>query len=901
MKPDPIRFLLPAVALLAAVLATFAPANDVLAARNDPKAKSGGGAVAESKPGDDKPFDSVVKDMEMFPGLFTFYRNAEDGKLLMEIGPGQLDRLFLFAGSVDHSTGERAFYSAQQLGDFACFFRRVGKTVRWMQKNTSFVAEPGTPQARTVARSFPDAILASAKLLSKPHPDRGSVLVDVQELFAARDLPGFAPVLGNVYSPSTFTYDKERSIPTGVRAFPENVLVELSLHYTTDNPRSTSITLADRRSVPITVKYDLSALPASTYRPRLADDRIGHFLVVHQDYSSDQPQSPYRRYVTRWHLEKQDSAAAVSPPKQPIVFWLENTIPLEYRDAVRDGALLWNRAFEKAGFRDAIVVKQQPDSADWDPADVRYSTIRWFAGVDATFAIGPSRSNPFTGQIYDADISISDGIVRGARRLGEELVSPLAAPEQRPGPAAWSKDPGHLCDYGDGMAQQAAFGMELLDARGTLTPDLEKKLMYEYVLELTCHEVGHTLGLRHNFRGSSILDASELHDTAKTTEIGQSSSVMDYNPVIVAGEGEAQGHFVPVTLGPYDYWAIEYAYAPFGGDEAAALAAIASRAADPMLPYCTDEDARGTYSPLSIDPLANQYDQSKDPLEYFQRRVALVNELWSKMETRLARPGDGWQIVRRALARGLADVNRSLLTSSKFVGGVYHVRDHVGDPNGRPPYTPVPAAKQREALQFLARNAFADSAFRLGPGVMGKLAIERNPGLDPAYFSVVRLDYPWHDAVLGLQRGVLARLLHPVTLARVQDNELRFPAGETPFRMLELFSALNASIWSELDSGAAEISSLRRNLQREHLNQLVQILLRRRPAGGAGPGGGPAMPAPPEDATTLARWALARIQAKAAARLVPGIALETTTRAHLQETRARIEAALAAQVQATID
>src|SRR5207247_5826428 len=166
--------------------------------------------------------------------------------------------------------------------------------------------------------------------------------------------------------------------------------------------------------------------------------------VIHQDFTSDHSQSPYTRYITRWHLEKQDPGAALSTPKEPIVYWLENTIPVEYRDAIREGALLWNKAFEKIGFKDAVVVKQQPDSASWDAADTRYNTIRWFATVDAAFAIGPSRANPYTGQIYDADIGISEGLLRSVRRQGEEFVAPGIPPSQTLRsalPASW-RDPG---------------------------------------------------------------------------------------------------------------------------------------------------------------------------------------------------------------------------------------------------------------------------------------------------------------------------------------------------------------------------------------------------------------------------------------------------------------------------
>jgi len=897
--------------------AVLAP-DDALAKDKQPKpakgeaAKPEGGAKPEAgKGGDEKPFDDMVKDMTVTKGLFTFYRRAEDGKVLMEILPNQLDKTFLFAGTLDQALGERGFYGAQQLGDFPFVFHQVGKSVQLVMRNTAFSAPEGSPAARALARSFPDAILGAAKLQSKPHPDKKSVLIDLSELLI-KDLPGFASRLSQVYQPTNYSFDKEKSAIRDVNGFPENVRVELALHYQTDNARTFSITLPDARSIPMVLQYEFSSLKQTGYKPREADDRVGHFLTIHQDFTSDRPASPYVRYITRWNLEKTDPAAALSPPKEPIVFWLENTIPLEYRDAIREGTLLWNKAFERLGFQDAVVVKQQPDDADWDAADTRYNTIRWFAGVDATFAIGPSRADPYTGQIYDADIGISEGIIRNARRVGEEYVSPVALSIEEPSPwlaSAFERNPRADCSYAGGLAQQAALGMEILESRGALAPEVEAKLMREYILELTAHEVGHTLGLRHNFRASTILAPGDLNNTAKTGQLGQSASVMDYNPVIVAAKGQVQGDFVPTTLGPYDYWAIEYAYKPIAGDEKPELAKIASRCADPMVPYSTDEDALGTYSPASIDPLANQYDASDDPLTYFKGRVALVNELWSSMEKRLAKPGEGYQVMRRALGRGLGDDFRSLVTSSKLVGGIYHHRDHVGDPGGRAPYEPVPAAKQREALDFLATSAFGPKAFQLPASVLNRLAIDRNPGLDYAtYINAPRLDYPWHDAVLNIQRNVLNRLYSPITLARVQDNELRFAPAEKPFRMADMFSGLTGAIWSELDAPGAEITSLRRNLQREHLKQLMRLALRsggaQASAGQAGPGAAAAQPAaalPPEDATTLARASLVRIQGKIRADLLSKGLTDATTRAHLQETDARITAALAARLDRSLE
>lgn len=911
------------VAVLGLALSMTAFAQHPPAPTPAPKAPQAGAAAAAAKPeeakkseapkpGEDKPFDEVVKDMEVMKGLFTFYYKADENKLLMEIMPDQLDRVFLFAATADRQLGERGFYSSQVAGDGPFYFRRVGKNIQLLLKNVNFTAPPGTPQARAMERSFPEAILGSAKIQSKPHPDRRSILIDAADFFVA-DLPGMAPALSQAYQPTNYRFDKANSALAKPKVFPENVLLEVTLHYVTDNPRTISVTLPDSRSIPTGWKYDISMLKETGYKARLADDRVGHFLNIQQDFTSDHPSSPFRRMVNRWHLEKADPSAKLSPPKEPIVYWLENTIPGEYREAFREGALLYNKAFEAIGFKDAIVVKQMPDDADWDPADIRYNTIRWFAGVDASFAIGPSRTNPYTGQIYDADIGFSEGIIRGARRTAQEFVGPvsfenefayLAAPPLTP----WARNRRHVeCTFADGLAQQVAFGMDLLETRGALAPEAEREFMRQYIVEVTAHEVGHTLGLRHNFRASSLLKPEQLNDTRVTSQMSQAASVMDYNPVVIAAKGEKQGDYVPLTVGPYDHWAIEYAYKPIEGNEAAELARIASRVADSTIPYGTDEDALGTFSPLAIDPMVNQYDQSSDPLAYFRTRVGIINELWGSMESKLVKPGEGYQALRRAVGRGMGEYNRALLVASKFIGGVHHYRDHAGDPNGRPPYTPVAAARQREALEFLRTHAFSEKAFQLSPGVMNKLAIERLPGLSfTEFFTTQRLDYPWHTQVLALQTGVLNRLYHPVLLARVQDNELRFAASEKPFTMADMFRGLDMAIWSELDAPTVRVGSLRRNLQREQLKQMIRLVMRAAPPPPPIPPVGfviptPPTPRPPEDATTLARASLLSIQAKTRTALAAGRVTDPTTRAHLEETQARIDAALKAQMQKPLD
>src|SRR5438045_3827727 len=311
----------------------------------------------EAAKDEEKPFDEVVKDMEVLKGLFTFYRKAEDNRILMEILPEQIEKIFLFAATVDRSVGERGLYAAQMGGSFPFSFRKIGKNIQWIIENPAFTAEKGTPAARATARSFPNGILASAKIKSKPHLQRKSLLIDVSDLLVG-DLPGFANALKEIYKPTDYSFDKNNSSVASVKTFPENVLLELWLHYTSANPKTRSATLPDARSIPIVLKYEFSSLQETGCKPRLADDRVGFFLNVQEDFTSDRPSSPYVRYIHRWQLEKTDPAAKLSPPKQPIVFWLENTIPVEYRDWMKEGVLLWNKALEKIGFQNALVVTQ---------------------------------------------------------------------------------------------------------------------------------------------------------------------------------------------------------------------------------------------------------------------------------------------------------------------------------------------------------------------------------------------------------------------------------------------------------------------------------------------------------------------------------------------------------------
>jgi len=860
------------------------------------------GAEGEKKPEPpkDKPFVEVVKDAETFKGLFTIHRTEENTYL--EILPEQLDRTYYVALTLESGIGERGFYASQMGGVAPFAFRKQGKGVQLVRKNTRFTARPGSPIERAVARSFSDSIVATAKLEALPHPERQSLLIDLAGLLLT-DLPMLAFDLEARFR-IPYAFDAKGSSFGTIKAFPKNMEIETVARYAAEKlpvpplpvPGQTPPpappppeNLPDVRSMAFRLHYSLAEPPPPGYRPRLADDRVGHFFEDRDDFSEDVAHSPTRRFINRWRLEKQDPSAALSAPRLPIVFWLENTIPERYRAAVREGVLVWNRAFEKVGFKDAIEVRQQPDDADWDPGDIRYSTIRWFVTTDAVFAIGPSNADPLTGEIYDADIGFTESITRFARREINEEVKPLSA---APLLSAWRGGQRFAaCDLAEGAVAQAAFGHDLLLARG-IEPDGPEgeEFVRQFLVHVTAHEVGHTLGLRHNYHASTIHPIDQLQDKDLTLKEGLTGSVMDYVPVNLAPIGVPQGEYYQTALGPYDYWAVEYAYTPIAAaspeDELPELGRIAARVSDPKVAYATDEDAGFSSEPWDMDPDVNRWDLGSDPLRFYAHRVRLSEEIWRNLETKLQKPGEGYQVLRRSFQTAFFQATAALRLAAKYVGGVHHPRDHVGDPGGRVPFTPVPRARQQEALDLLGERLFSPRAFQFPPSVLNKLASERWPNWRNFRSMQRRYDYPVHAQVLAQQRAVLDRLYHPVVLARLLDAEVKDP---DPFTIGALFKGLQGAIWEETKAPGASlaINSYRRSLQREHLKRLAWLLL-------AGPG------EPPEDARTMARLSLEGLRSQIRGALArPGLKTPVETRAHLDETLGRIDQALKASAQRT--
>jgi hypothetical protein len=892
-----------------------APANPVTAAPTPPAPDSG--VIRREDRGRDvpwKPFGEITKNAQVVSGLFTAYVKRD--VTYIGIKPSQFDRDFLLVTQLSQGIGEVGLDAGASLRSDLVRFHRSGDRIELWVVNPHVAAAPGTPMALTVDASFGHSVAYSFPIATMR--DTSEILVDLDPLLVSdwADVGGSLQALANRRRVGgSVLFDRDRSSLQSLRVFPANLEAEARLTFAPTRNLGLE-TVADYRWIPLGVHYSLLELPATPMRPRYADDRVGYFVSAIKDFSRDTADGFFVRYVNRWRLEKKDPAARVSEPVRPIVYYIDRTVPLEWRSYVRAGILEWNRAFEEAGFRNAIRVLDAPADTSWSAEDARWSTVRWTATNRAVYAIGPSNVDPRSGEIINADILISAQWIQTWRGEAERMGGPQAFVNQVFGQDSLlaqlpATQAGRLCAYTSALPLQGTLLRAALANLGLIAPGaaLPKEFVGQALKELVMHEVGHTLGLRHTFRGSAGITREQLADREYTAQHGIGVSVMDYDPPAVASPRGQQGDYYAGTIGSYDRWAIQYGYAPVradqhapakgGGAEAGeswtpdlelnALRALAARASEPGNMYASDEDAG--FGSFGIDPTVSRYDQTDDPLGWARDRVGLIDSMFDSLETRIVASGEAYPRLRNAFTDLLSARWYATLVASKYVGGVITSRDHRDDPGARPPFVNVPAAKQREALAFVTQAGFGEGAYRFRPELLSRLAPERwmhwgsNPVGD-------RIDFPLHEWALSQETGLLNQLLDPSVLARLRDAELRAADEKSVLSIPDLFDALTSAIWAEAGyrpDGRApraprNTGSVRRDVQRLYLANLIRLVVN-------------PLPDTPEDARAIARQTLTELGTtidRALAR--PGVQLDAYTRAHLADSRDRIDQALAAEL-----
>jgi hypothetical protein len=852
----------------------------------EPSATTPGAPAKAPAPGPAaRPFREVVKDAKEDSGFFNVWKQGD--RAWIEIRPEQLEKPFFFTVVRTHGVGEKMIIAGLMGARHIAYFKKVNGHVQLIAKNTRFRARAGTPTERAVEESFSDSLLASAPIASQPNPKDQGFLVEVNALLL-NDIPGASTQLDGAFH-IPYALDGRNSSLVRVDADDDETGFDVSLHFSVSKMPSPGpdsnvrppLTTPDPRSLFLGYRYNFAELPAPMH-PRVADERVGYFTTSFTDFTNDLDPNPNVHYINRWRLEKKDPNAALSEPVKPIVDWIDRNIPVKYRKPIEEGVLEWNKAFERIGFKDAIQVKVQPDDAKFETADVGHATIRWYLSTDGGPAIGPSHVDPRTGEILDADIVFTDIFARSSRRFVVEDLPHKASGTALPSIAMGNGS--QYCDYAQQAENEADFALDVLEARGELDPSSPQaeKFVDDYVRQVIAHEVGHTLGLRHNFRSSTAYTPAELEDPDFTKRNGVTASVMDYAPFNIAVKGEAQGDYVNEGLGPYDYWAIEYGYKPLdGANEKQALAKIAARGSkEPWLAYGTDEDGFVGGSPQGMDPTVNVWDLSSSPLDYYRKRLALSRELWTRLEAKQLQPGETYDSLRRSFLAGFNQLARGLIPATKYIGGIVQVRDRAG--SGRLPYTPIPAAQQREALKIIADGMFSVESFKFKPQFLASLPYSRLDYYDAVSKGANVTNQPMislPSTVLSMQRQVLDQVMSDVVAERVIESQELVADPKEALSLSELYDTLQDAIWSELKTGH-EITPMRRNLQREHLRRMVNMLLH--PSANT-----------PADARSLMRMEAQQLAVEIR-KVKSRPAYSKETRAHLAESLDTLEQALKA-------
>ncbi|MEN3045214.1 MAG: zinc-dependent metalloprotease [Candidatus Hydrothermales bacterium] len=845
-----------------------------------------------------KSWEDVLKDTKFLPGFLKVHLKR-DNTLFLELSASDFEKDFGLVMHISYGLGDLDVIEGLPISDTRLLrFRRIGDKVYLIHRNARFKASR-KEFTHFVEENVGHSVIASFKIESENEKNK-NILINLTD-FLVSDYPDLVNYLEYFYKSKSVKFNKSNSTIYKIKNFPENTEVDVMLCYdTSEYPLETGEGISDYRFLTIGIRFSFYKLPDTPMRPRYADERVGYFIEAVMDFDREKEESPFVRMITRWRLEKKDNSKEISEPVKPITFYLDKSIPEEYRKFVREGVLAWNEAFEEAGFKNAIVVKDAPDDPNWDPEDIRYSTIRWVSAREMGYAIGPSQVDPRTGEILNADILISASFVRGWLSDYQELVDPLKfereIKEVEDLDTYFKKDNrrDRLCFYEKGLRHQIGFLYTVLESYGIVQSDNEFPIQYigDAIRDLVMHEVGHTLGLKHNFRASSSIPFEKLNDTSFTRKHGLTISVMDYTPVNISSDPKKQGDFWNKKVGEYDKWAIKFGYAPCykqkdeetfaktgelvesPEEEVKYLKKIAKLNVNPFYTYGSDEDASLL---LGVDPLTTRWDLSSDLLKYAQERLKIVENVLPKLENFVIKEDQSYSRLRNAFLRVNYERYLALLHLVKFLGGVYFNRFHKGEKE--PPLRPVPSDIQRKAFEFLRLNIFSKDAFKFDGKLLNKLSPDRwvHWGMWETLFPI---DFPIHSYVLSIQRRFLDLIFYPPRLHRIVDNRVKI-LEEKPFELTELFESLTQTIFEEIFLVTPEnVNSFRRNLQKIFTEKLGEILLGK---------------FYPQDANSLSRYELQKIKTKIE-QIIDNKELDQITKAHFIELKEKIKRYLEASL-----
>lgn len=759
----------------------------------------------------EKSIKDLTKKSEKIEGLFTIYRDTLTGTLQMLITEDQLGKEFIHFNQVSNGVTDARRFRGAYGGSKVFKVKKHYNKIEFVTQNASFYFDPNNAISKSKDANTSEGIMASVKIEAH-NKKEGLYLIKADDLFLKETLTQIKPPRFPGSSPTAFSLgnlDKNKTKVSALNNYTDNTNLEVEYVYSKPsvlNGGSNAVT--DGRNVSIKVFHSLIEMPDNDYEIRLDDPRVGYFLTQVNDQTATNS-TPYRDLVHRWNLKKKDPNAAISEPVKPITWWMENSTPVEWRETIKQGVLEWNKAFEKAGFKNAIVVKMQPDDAKWDAGDINYNVLRWTSSPNPPFGgYGPSFVNPRTGEILGADIMLE--YVHFTNRVMYDKLFDLTANYENSDANNFMQDNKMLCSLGHVMHENTMFGQAILQVAGANSLEM-KRMKKEAMLALIMHEVGHTLGLNHNMKASQLFSPEELASADYIEGKCLTGSVMDYAGINLTKDRSKQGQYYDTSVGPYDVWAIQFGYTPFKSE--AERNSLLSQSTRPELIFGNDADDMRSPG-KAIDPRVMIGDLSNDQIGYSIDRFELVDDMLNSVKSKFAKKGDSYQEMRRAyyILNGQRGTAAGVI--SRFIGGVYVDRANIGQEGGTKPFTPVSLEDQKRAMNALSKYVFAPDAFDAPNDLYNYLAMQRR-GYN--FFSNTE-DPKIHSVNLFYQKNVLRHLLHPNTLQRITDSELY----GNKYKLSSFMTDLNNSIFKADIYG--NVNSFRQNLQLEYTNMLIDML-----------------------------------------------------------------------------
>jgi len=762
-------------------------------------------------------YPQLLAEAKTDDGIFKVHRVGDN--VYFEIPKSKLGRDFLWVTQIKRNT-LGAGYGGQAVNSHVVRWELSSQRVFLKTIDYDVTADPSKPIAQAVADSNNPAIVrAFPVLVSNPN---GDPVIDVTSLFLS-EVTEFSPR----QNLGARGMDQSRSYLEKVVSFPENINVQVTQTYTAGAGADAGTGGGRGRggmrgsSGTIVLFHSLVELPEHPMTPRLYDSRVGYFADALYDYSREEPRAVQRAFINRYRLEKKVPGAAVSDPVTPIVYYVDPATPTKFVPWIKKAIEDWKPAFEAAGFSNAIVAKEAPskeEDPDWDAEDVRYSVIRWLPSTTEN-ASGPHVSDPRSGEILDADIQLYHNVQNLASMWYFTQVSAL-----------------------DPQAQK----LPLPDA-----------LMGRLVEFIVAHELGHTLGLRHNMKSSSLYTLEQIRDKNFVKVNGHTPSIMDYarfNYVAQPEDGIPAEDLIP-KIGAYDRFAIHWGYAPVADaktadDERPTLDKWArEQETNPTLRFMTSEESEG--DPFPFDP-GEQREAvgDSDPTRATALGLKNLRRVAALLIPATARATEPYDDLYEAYTRVVTQWRLELGHVANVVGGL-DSRELYSEQTGVR-FAPVPKARQAAAVQFLLDNAFVTPSFLIQPDLLRRI--------EPT--GIV-------SRVRTAQNSLMNSLLQNARLDRLVEQSAIDPAAYSP---LQLLGDVRAGIWRELATPAAPIDVYRRNVQRVYLDTIDNRL------NGAAPAS--------DEIRSLLRGELRAVDQQVA-RALPTVT-DVTTRRHLQDVRETI-------------